>query len=64
MIRELDLDSMLREPIVRLMMERDGIKGGDVRQLFQKLQSARSVQERLTASEPPTGDPGFRLARG
>ncbi len=51
MKRELDLDAMLREPIVRLMMERDGIRGGDVRQLFQKVKSARAVQERARVRE-------------
>jgi hypothetical protein len=49
---ELDLDTMLRDPIVRLMMARDGIESGDVRQIFQKVRSARSLQGRGIEAAP------------
>jgi hypothetical protein len=65
MTYDLDLDAILCEPIVRLMMERDGIKDGEVRQILQKVKSARSLQERtrgqsadeITAST--MGSPAF-----
>ncbi|HUG63525.1 MAG TPA: hypothetical protein VMP03_16885 [Methylomirabilota bacterium] len=48
---------MLREPIVRLMMERDGIVSGDVRQIMQKVQSARALKGRRqpATTMPMTG---------
>jgi hypothetical protein len=52
---ELDLDTMLREPIVQLMMERDGIASGDVRQIFQRIRSARALRDRDQDASPPPG---------
>jgi hypothetical protein len=46
MMRELDLDALLREPIVRMLMERDGVRSGDIRQVFQRVQSARALKSR------------------
>jgi hypothetical protein len=43
---DLDLDSLLGEPIVQMMMERDGIASGDVRQIVQKVLSARALKAR------------------
>lgn len=48
---DLDLDTLLGEPIVQLMMERDGIASGDVRQIVQKVLSARALKAR--GIEPP-----------
>lgn len=48
MMRELDLDALLREPIVRMVMERDGLSSGEIRQTFQRVKSARAVRERDT----------------
>jgi hypothetical protein len=48
---DLDLDSLLGEPIVQLMMKRDGIASGDVRQIVQKVMSARALRAR--GIEPP-----------
>lgn len=41
-VRELSLDDLLSDPIVRLAMRRDGVKAGDVRALVE-----RAVEKRI-----------------
>jgi hypothetical protein len=53
MTRELDLDALLGDPVVRLMMASDGIEGGDVRQIVQRVRSARSLKKRLSVPLAP-----------
>jgi hypothetical protein len=46
MTRELDLDALLSDPLVRLVMASDGIESGDVRQIAQRVRSARTLRVR------------------
>ena len=61
MTREPDLDTLLREPIIRMLMERDGIASGELRQILQRVKSARAMQDRAPdllqkVSYPTTGE--------
>lgn len=60
---ELSLDQMLADPIVQLLMSRDGVAEADVRALMARLRQQRVEPEPEPAPRRGERDEGGRLTR-
>jgi hypothetical protein len=59
--REITLDELLDEPIIKSVMARDGVQGSDIRRLMERVRLRREEQQLLSAA---TQANQLRAARG
>ena len=58
--REITLDELLDEPIIKTVMARDGVQGSDIRRLMERVRMRREEQFLAAASQASQ----VRAARG